>query len=78
MASITHVPARRHQKRGNTLEFRMIVGAAFVVFLFFGLIERTAHLVGLKSAGGAVENGGSILSRAYEAANRCATYAFMG
>ncbi len=80
MASVshTHVPGRRHHKRGNVLEFRLILAAAFVVFVFFGLIERVLHLVGLKVGADAFEGGGSTLSRAYEAANRCATYAFMG
>jgi hypothetical protein len=80
MASVshTHVPERRHHKRGNVLEFRLILSAAFVVFFSFGLIERALHLVGFKHGAGAVEHGGSTLSRAYEAANRCATYAFMG
>ncbi len=78
MASITHVPERRHHKRGSTLEYRMILTAAFAVFLFFGLIERALHLVGFRFGADASERGGSTLSRAYEAANRCATYAFMG
>lgn len=79
MASTYHsdVPARRAYKRENIVEYRMIRAAAFILFLVFGVIERFLQLVGLQCRGEEARST-SILSRASEAANRCATYAFKG
>lgn len=78
MASLNQIPARRHRKRGSSLEYRVILSAAFGVFLVSGLIEGALRLVGLQASATASEIEGSTVSRAYEAANRCASYAFMG
>ncbi len=64
-------------KRAESLEFRLIYIAAFVVFLIAATVERIVPLRRLLS-GGAAGARKSILKQAKDAANTCAAYSFMG
>ena len=67
--------AQRHDK-SETLEFRLIFGVTFAVFLAAALVESLLPLRWFSR-----ENAGArktIIERAADAARTCAAYAFMG
>lgn len=71
----TRTPARAD--RAETLEYRVIFAAAFVVFLGAAVIERLLpHRLFSQSTD--AEPKKSVLAQAKGAAKTCATYAFMG
>ena len=64
-------------KRAESLEFRLIFMAAFVVFLFTATVERLLPIRKLLH-GTDVSAHQSLFEQAKAAANTCAAYAFMG
>lgn len=77
MISHTHEQVRHQHKRGNDRQFRLIFGAAFVVFLIAHAIDSVLSLFMFKCSNEST-SATTIVGRAREAANRCAAYAFMG
>lgn len=80
MIAMTAANTRRSSskfKRTESIEFRLIFAAAFVVFLFAAVGERLLPGRWLNSAN-ASEPRPTIISQAKAAANTCAAYAFMG
>jgi hypothetical protein len=79
MAVTTHSSRRSLSKfkRAESLEFRLIYIAAFVVFLIAATVERIVPLRRLLS-GATAGARKSILEQAKDAANTCAAYSFMG
>jgi hypothetical protein len=61
-------------KRAESLEFRLIFVAAFVVFLVAAIVERLLPITWLRRE----RPKKSIIQQAKDAANTCAAYAFMG
>lgn len=67
----TQDPPRLRRDASETLQFRMIFAVCFAVFLFAALLERL-----LPWTWGRGKT--SPISRAWQSARTCTTYAFMG
>jgi hypothetical protein len=66
-------PSRSH--RSGSLEYRLLSGALFAIFLPITVVSRLTHR---RPAGGAVEASKSILDEARESAASTVPFAFMG
>jgi hypothetical protein len=66
-------PSRSH--RNGSLEYRLLSGALFAIFLPITVVSRLTHK---RPAGGAVDTNKSILDEARESAASTVPFAFMG
>jgi hypothetical protein len=77
----TAEPGRRRSlaryRRGETLEYRVIYGAAFPAFLAGAIVERVLPSHWRRRASEA-EVSRSVVAQARHAASTCAAYALMG
>jgi hypothetical protein len=80
MTTLSSTASRRSAskfKRAESIEFRLIFAAAFVVFLVAAIGERMLPTRWIRDAS-AADKRPTIVAQAKAAANTCAAYAFMG